>query len=65
MTFLEFIQLDEVLKKVKIPDGGTKWALVSRKDTSKVLEYFDGKGKPSKEWVDKVERRIQYFKHKD
>lgn len=49
----------EVLKQV---DG--KWALVSKKDPSKVLQYYKGSGKPSQEWVDEVEQRIQYFKHK-
>jgi len=41
-----------------------KWALVSRKDPSKVLQYYDGDGKPSDEWVSNVEKRIQYFKHR-
>ncbi len=57
ISFKQYIS--EVLKKV---DG--KWALVSKKDSSKVLQYYDGEGKPSQEWVNKVERRIQYFKHK-
>ena len=51
--FKEFI--NEVLKKV---DG--RWALVS-KINGKRLQYCDHK--PSEEEVNKVERRIQYFKH--
>jgi hypothetical protein len=42
-----------------------KWALVSKSNPNKVLQYYrGGDERPSKEWVDKVERRIQYFKHK-
>ena len=51
--FKEFI--NEVLKKV---DG--RWALVSDIN-GKPLQYWDHK--PSEEEVNKVERRIQYFKH--
>ena len=52
--------LDEVLKKVK-----DKWALVSKSDPSKVLQYYRGPKdqKPSDEWVNRVERRVQAFKH--
>ena len=57
MTFKAYIS--EVLKQV---DG--KWALVSKKNPKKVLQYYKGDGKPSQEWVDSVERRVQYFKHK-
>lgn len=39
-----------------------KWALVSKK-TLRPLAYYDGKGKPSDEWLSKQERRIQAFKH--
>ncbi|CAB4123252.1 Cytidine and deoxycytidylate deaminase domain containing protein [uncultured Caudovirales phage] len=46
----------ETLKKVK-----GRWALVSRKDPSKVLQYYHGSGHPSKEWVNKVERRVHSF----
>ena len=46
----------ETLKKVK-----GRWALVSRKDPSKVLQYYHGSGHPSKEWVSKVERRVHSF----
>ena len=38
-----------------------EWALVSKKDR-KVLKWFGAK-KPSKERVQKEERRIQFFKH--
>ena len=50
--------LDEMLKKVK-----GKWALVSRHNPKKVLQYYHGSDHPSKEWVNKVERRVQAFKH--
>ena len=49
-------QIDEMLKKVK-----GKWALVSRHDPKKVLQYYHGSGHPSKEWVSKVERRVHSF----
>jgi hypothetical protein len=49
-------QVDEVLKSVN-----GKWALVSKKDPSKVLQYYKGSGKPSAAWVSKVERRIHAF----
>jgi len=39
-----------------------KWALVSKK-TQRVLAYYKGEGKPSKEWVNKQERRINAFKY--
>jgi hypothetical protein len=39
-----------------------KWVLVSRK-TQRPLAYYKGEGKPSEEWVQKQEKRIQYFKH--
>ena len=46
----------ETLKKVK-----GRWALVSRKNPKKVLQYYHGSGHPSKEWVSKVERRVHSF----
>lgn len=39
-----------------------EWALVSKKDSKKVLEWY-GTRKPSEERVQKTERRVQYFKH--
>ena len=51
-------RIDERLARVK-----GRWALVSRK-TEHPLQYYHGSGRPSKAWVDKVERRIQYFKHR-
>ena len=48
--------LDETLKKVK-----GEWALISRKNPKKVLQYYHGSGHPSKDWVNKVERRVQSF----
>jgi len=46
----------ETLKKVN-----GKWALVSKSNPKKVLQYYKGSGKPSKEWVSKVERRVHSF----
>ena len=48
--------LDETLKKVN-----GRWALVSRKNPRKVLQYYRGSGHPSKAWVSKVERRVHSF----
>lgn len=39
-----------------------RWALVSKK-TQRPLAYYKGEGKPSDEWVQKQEARIQFFKH--
>lgn len=47
----------------KSKDGKKQWALVSTKDSSKVLKWFGAK-KPSEDTVAKEERRVQYFKHK-
>ena len=63
-SFRSYMMISEVLKKVENPDGKMQWALVSKDDPKKVLQYYDGEGKPPQEWVDKVERRVQYFKHK-
>ena len=54
LRFKQFIS--ETVKKVN-----GKWALCS-KTSGKVLKYWDAK--PSKEQVDKEERRVQYFKNK-
>lgn len=54
--FDESSELDETLKKVN-----GKWALVSKKNPRKVLQYYHGSGHPSKEWVSKVERRVHSF----
>jgi 5'(3')-deoxyribonucleotidase len=48
--------LEETLKKVK-----GKWALVSRHNPKKVLQYYHGSQHPSKNWVSKVERRVHSF----
>ena len=50
--------IDETLKKVN-----GKWALVSKSNPKKVLQYYKGpKGKkPSKNWVNKAERRVHSF----
>ena len=52
-------QIDETLTQVN-----GKWALVSKSNPSKVLQYYKGEGKPSDNWVSGVEHRIQYFKHR-
>lgn len=38
-----------------------QWAFVSRR-TRRPLAYWRGEGKPPKWWIDKQERRVQYFK---
>lgn len=50
------IRVTEMLRKV---DG--RWALVSKHDPKKVLQYYHGNGHPSEEWVKKVERRVHSF----
>jgi len=52
--------INETLKQVTDKEGNKKWALVSKK-TGRVLEYYDGEGKPSDAWVAKVERRVHAF----
>jgi hypothetical protein len=49
-------------KKINKNTGNKEWALVSRKDPSKILKWF-GPKKPSEEEVLKEERRVQYFKN--
>jgi hypothetical protein len=68
--------IDDVVKQLeldrwrKIHENGAseelrkvhgKWAFVS-KHTHRPLAYYRGSGKPSKAWVNKQERRVQYFK---
>lgn len=50
--------VEEMLKRVK-----GKWALVSKSDPKKVLQYYRGPKdqRPSKEWVKDVERRVHSF----
>jgi len=56
------MNLDEILnEKIKKVHG--KWALVSKSNPDKVLQYYHGKDHPSKEWEEKVERRIHAFSH--
>ena len=52
--------IDETLKQVTDKEGNRKWALVS-KTTGRVLDYYEGEGKPSDAWVAKVERRVHSF----
>jgi len=49
-------------KKINKNTGKKEWALVSKKDPSKILKWFGSK-KPSEEEVLKQEKRIQYFKN--
>jgi hypothetical protein len=49
-------------KRVNPKTGEKEYALVSRKDPSKILEWF-GKEKPSDERFQHAEARVQYFKH--
>jgi len=55
-AYVPMEKIEETLKKVN-----GKWALVSRHDPEKVLQYYHGSGHPSKEWVSKVERRVHSF----
>lgn len=52
--------INETLKQVTDLEGKKKWALVS-KTNGRVLQYYDGEGKPSDEWVSGVERRVHSF----
>lgn len=54
----EAANLLEYLRKIH-----KRWAIVSKRE-GRPLVYFKGDGKPSKDWVEKQERRINYFKHK-
>ena len=53
-----------VLEKLKKVKG--KWALVSKTNPDKVLQYYRGPAdkKPSAEWQHKVERRVHAFEDK-
>lgn len=51
-----------LIQKVNPKTGSKEYALVSKDDNSKVLQYF-GTEKPSDETVQKAEKRVQYFKH--
>ena len=54
------MNLNDILnEKIKKVHG--KWALVSKSDPDKVLQYYHGKDHPSKEWEKKVERRVHAF----
>ena len=60
---LEARKIVSILKrKYRKDTDRTEWVLVSR-DGKRVLKWF-GPQKPSKEMVQKEERRVQYFKHK-
>lgn len=51
-----------VTEKVKKVKG--RWALVSRHDPSKVLQYYHGSSYPSKEWISAAERRVHAWANK-
>jgi hypothetical protein len=53
-------KVDETLKRVH-----GRWALVSKSNPKKVLQYYHGDGHPSDEWVSKVERRVHSFESTD
>ena len=40
-----------------------EYCLVSTVDPNQVLQWF-GTKRPSERWVNRVEKRVQYFKHK-
>lgn len=48
--------LTERVKRVK-----GRWALVSKSNPKKVLQYYHGAGYPSKDWISGVERRVHSF----
>ena len=48
------------MKKYREETKQDEWALVSRKKPDKVLKWF-GEEKPSKEAVEKEDKRVQYF----
>lgn len=54
---------DKKVHYVKYIKDKGKWALVSKYD-GKVLRYYDGEGKPTKEWEDKAVGQIHYFEKK-
>jgi len=55
------IKIAVLLKKLNKNTGNKEWALVSKKDPSKILKWF-GSEKPSEDEVIAQEKRIQYFK---
>lgn len=60
---IEKLIVKAILKRKKNKNTGrTEWCLVSRKDPSKILEWY-GKEKPSEKAVSKSEKRINWFKH--
>jgi hypothetical protein len=54
------MNMTETVKRV---DG--KWALVSKSDPSKVLQYYDDEGYPSKEWISSAEQRVHSFANEE
>lgn len=58
----QYIVFHKLIQKYNQHTDRREWALVSKKDNDKVLEWY-GVRKPSEERVKKTERRVQYFKH--
>ena len=58
-----FNRVAVLVQKVNKNTGKKEWALVSKKDHDKVLEWY-GAEHPSKERVEKTEKRVQWYKHK-
>lgn len=52
-----------VVENLAMRDG--KWALVSKTNPDKVLQYYQGEGKPSLAWINKVEKRVAMFESAD
>lgn len=50
-----------LVQKANKETGRCEWALVSKSNPNKVLEWY-GTSKPSMEQVAKTERRVQFFK---
>jgi hypothetical protein len=57
---LDTIEHDHAISETLKQVNGV-WAVVSKKNPSKVLQYYNGKGKPSDEWVKSVEKRVYSF----
>jgi len=59
---LDDLRVAILVQKYRKDKDRKEWALVSKKDRSKILEWY-GTSKPSKDRVNKTERRVQMFKH--
>jgi len=52
----------EIYRENIVQKVGGRWAIVSHQ-THRPLAYWRGAGKPPAWWIEKQERRIEYFKH--